>query len=614
MCPVWKRDPCVKGVGMASFDSDSVLPETVPLIEHARRIEHSAERMFTVRNIGTLLADRAAATPDKPFLTFYEETGRAAEYTYREFYTAVRRLAAEMRGEMGLQPGDRIATLRGNDPYTVAVYFAAWLVGLAVVPINCGEDDERVAYILENSEARAVFAAESQETRLPAVVEPGIMIRVTRGVGGRPEYALDALLASTPGESNSVAAFVARADPGAAPSAIPLQPDSSRDLLDPDPNLSAVTEALLVYTSGTTGAPKGVVLEQSNLLTDAHSIAQWHGFTADDRAMCVLPIHHVNGTVVTLMTPLYTGGSVVLNRRFHVQSFWKTLAAERCTWVSVVPTLLAFLCERGDNLGDVDLSPFRHFICGAGPLTTELAHRFDAAFGLRVVHGYGLSETTCYSTFLPIDLDPAAYRHWMFDQGFPSIGCAISANEMAIHDTEGIAQAEGARGEIVARGPNVMKYYFKRPDANRYTFAHGWFRSGDEGFFRTGKDGDAYYFITGRLKELIIRGGVNYSPFDIDEVLTSIPGVLAAMAVGFDNAIYGEEIGAYVQRAPGSQITEAEILAACRAKLPFAKSPKVVIFGDTFPVTSTGKYQRNKLKPLFEPWRDVQFREEKRKG
>ena len=330
--------------------------------------------------------------------------------------------------------------------------------------------------------------------------------------------------------------------------------------------------------------------------------------------MCVLPIHHVNGTVVTLMTPLYTGGSVVLNRRFHVQTFWQTLAAERCTWVSVVPTLLAFLCERADSLSRFDLSAFRHFICGAGPLTTELAHRFDTAFGLRVVHGYGLSETTCYSTFLPIDLDPPAYRHWMFELGFPSIGCPISANEMAIHDTEGDAQSQGVRGEIVARGPNVMKYYFKRPDANRDTFAHGWFRSGDEGFFRTGEDGAQYYFITGRLKELIIRGGVNYSPFDIDEVLNSIPGVRAAMAVGFDNAIYGEEIGAYVERELGSQITEAEILAACRAKLPFAKTPKVVLFGDTFPVTSTGKYQRSKLKPLFAQWSEAQFREETRRG
>ncbi|HZP82134.1 MAG TPA: fatty acid--CoA ligase family protein, partial [Chthonomonadaceae bacterium] len=168
---------------------------------------------------------------------------------------------------------------------------------------------------------------------------------------------------------------------------------------------------------------------------------------------------------------------------------------------------------------------------------------------------------------------------------------------------------EDARGEIVARGYNVMKYYFKRLDANRDTFAHGWFRSGDEGFYRTGTDGRAYFFITGRLKELIIRGGINYAPFDIDEALNAIPGVKAAMAVGFENRYYGEEVGAYVQLEAGAQLTEAEILRACREKLPFAKCPKVVVFGDTFPVTSTGKYQRNKLKPLFVQWKETQFRE-----
>ncbi len=202
-----------------------------------------------------------------------------------------------------------------------------------------------------------------------------------------------------------------------------------------------------------------------------------------------MPLHHVNGTVVTLVTPLLSGGSVVLSRRFHAQSFWQTLAEERCTWVSVVPTVLAFLCERGEDLAAYDLSAFRHFICGAGPLTTELAARFHAQFGQRVVHGYGLSETTCYSCFLPIDLDEREYLSWMTERGFPSIGCPISANEMAIHDADGNALGEKLRGEIVVRGLNVMRWYFGRPEANRDAFAHGWFRSGDEGYFRTGPDG-----------------------------------------------------------------------------------------------------------------------------
>lgn len=562
-------------------DTENVYPDTVAKIYSARSLSDRPweARMTPYANIGALLAERAATTPDKNFLTYYEDNGPAAAYTYAAFAAAARRVAALMAGQLGLRAGDRIATLMVNDARTALIYFGAWLLGLTVVPINCGEDDERLAYILNNSEAKAAFVLSDEIERCELLRNqlPGLRAYVQVGGPARNGYLdfADALQTHPP--------------------------------LETLPDLAPDTECLIVYTSGTTGAPKGVVLDQANLLADAYSIADWHRFGPDDRAMNVLPIHHVNGMVVTLMTPLYSGGSVVLNRRFRAHAFWQTLAAERCTWCSVVPTILAFLCEGRQDVRALDLSRFRHIICGAGPLTVELARRFDEMFGIRVVHGYGLSETTCYSCFLPIDLDPAAYRHWMFECGFPSIGCPISANEMAIQDEQGNTLPEEARGEIVARGHNVMKYYFKRPDANRDTFAHGWFRSGDEGFTRRGADGRPYFFITGRIKELIIRGGVNYSPFDIDEVLNAIPGVKAAMAVGFENNFYGEEVGAYVQLEEGAQVTEEEILQACRRNLPFAKSPKVVVFGDSFPVTSTGKYQRNKLKPLFLQWKDVQF-------
>lgn len=566
--------------------AENVYPDTLPNIHHARSLSNRRweDRMVSFPTIGALLTARARETPEKDWLTFYDDSGRAAAYTYAEFEDAARRVAALLAGPLGLRTGDRVATLMVNDPRTVLIYFGAWLLGATVVPLNISEDDERIAYILANSEAKALFALPDQMERGEGFRSqmPGVQAYVQ--IGGPPKTGCllfdDAIAAQVP--------------------------------LDSLPDLPPDAECLIVYTSGTTGAPKGVVLEQYNLLVDAHSIAEWHRFGPDDRAMCVLPIHHVNGTVVTLMTPLYSGGSVVLNRRFRAQAFWQTLADERCTWVSVVPTVLAFLCERRDDLSRYDLSRFRHIICGAGPLTVELARRFDEMLGKRIVHGYGLSETTCYSCFLPIDLDDATHRHWMTECGFPSIGCPISANEMAIHDSQGRPLPENVRGEIVIRGHNVMKWYFKRPDANRDTFAHGWFRSGDEGFYQTGPDGRPYFFITGRLKELIIRGGVNYSPFDIDEVLNAIPGVKAAMAVGFENHFYGEEIGAYVQLEADAQVTEEEILRACRERLPFAKCPKVVVFGDTFPVTSTGKYQRNRLKPLFEKWKATQFREERR--
>jgi long-chain acyl-CoA synthetase len=166
--------------------------------------------------------------------------------------------------------------------------------------------------------------------------------------------------------------------------------------------------------------------------------------------------------------------------------------------------------------------------------------------------------------------------------------------------------AAGERGEIVIRGHNVMKEYYRNPQANASAFAHGWFRSGDEGFWLESPDARPYFFITGRLKELIIRGGVNISPLEIDEVINRHPKVEAGIAVGFENNWYGEEVGAYV-RPIDSSLTEAAFLAYCRTLLPWFKAPKVVVFGDEIPVTSTGKYQRNRVRPLFDAWRDTQF-------
>jgi long-chain acyl-CoA synthetase len=182
---------------------------------------------------------------------------------------------------------------------------------------------------------------------------------------------------------------------------------------------------------------------------------------------------------------------------------------------------------------------------------------------------------------------------------------------MAIHDENGRELAEGEKGEIVIRGHNVMKYYFQNPEVNRTTFAHGWFRSGDEGFFQYSDDGRKFFFITGRLKELIIRGGVNISPFEIDEILMNIPGVHAGIAVGFDNDWYGEEVGAYVKLKDGVELTGEAIVSYCMKHLPFAKTPKAIVFGNDIPVTSTGKYQRNRCKNLFAEWKAVQFSEKK---
>ncbi|MBS1518104.1 MAG: acyl--CoA ligase [Bacteroidetes bacterium] len=526
-------------------------------------------------NMYDILKKRLSQKADKTYLTFYDENGEKVSLTYRDFVQRSFQLANFLVNS-GIKKGDRIATFSHNHFKTVILYFASWSIGAVVVPINVSEEPERVNYILENSETRIVFTREEYTDKLN---KTGCSKNVT--IIPFDKFSFDAY---------------------------------SDELKPSDTNFDKEAECLIVYTSGTTGNPKGVVLTQYNLMADAYAISEWHGLHNDDVMMCVLPIHHVNGTVVTIMTTMFYGGKLILNQKFQTDLFLKRLQDENVKVVSVVPTLLQFLLHSDEDSGKYDLKNFSHIICGAGPLTCEIARNFEERFGLRIAHGYGLSETTCYSCFIPVDLKSDEHFRWQNEFGFPSIGIPVVCNEMEIHNDKGESLPENEKGEIVIRGHNVMKYYFNNDEVNKKTFEFGWFRSGDEGFFKYDNSGRKYFFITGRIKELIIRGAVNISPLEIDEVLSGIEFVKSGIAVGFDNDWYGEEVGALVMLRenfkdhPDKEKLKEEIISKCRGHLPFFKSPKVVLFSDSIPVTSTGKYQRNKVKDLFKKWKEVQFK------
>jgi len=541
------------------------------------------------RNIFELVEYRAHLQPDEIFITYYSDDFPKTSLTYSEFKDKVFRTANLMKSH-GITPGSRISTISYNHINTVIQYFAAWSVGATVVPVNVSEEPDRIKYILQSSGTKLAFVKREYYEKIEKIAHE---LEIDFVIHGNDEL-----------------------QPAAGIKIFEDEIKKQSAELEPDDSVNQETEALIVYTSGTTGLPKGVVLTQYNLMVDADGISKWHGISKGNIMMCVLPIHHVNGTVVTIMTPMYAGAGLVLNQKFHTDTFFNRLRDENVNIVSVVPTLLQFLChdyeKEIDDIKQVSTLPaFRHIICGAGPLTCELVDKFERIFGLKIVHGYGLSETTCYSCFIPTELSEAEHHRWLNDYGFPSIGIAIEPNEMDIHDDKGQSLPEDTRGEIVIRGHNVMKYYDENAEANDKTFEFGWFRSGDEGFYKCDDEGKKYFFITGRLKELIIRGGVNIAPLEIDEVLMSLPGVKAGIAVGFDNDWYGEDVGALIELTEGTEPTEdmkLEILKGCRAKLPAYKSPKAVLFTDNIPVTSTGKYQRNKVKHLFAEFKTIQFK------
>ncbi|MBE2183521.1 MAG: acyl--CoA ligase [Anaerolineae bacterium] len=584
---------------------DSVPADVQPLLLNAQTIYglNPDHRLIPYANIDHALSLHAAATPGKAFLIHYDAEGEREALTYAQFKARVHQTAGFLYDDLGVRKGDRVATLAYNHSDTVLVYFACWLIGAAVAPQNSTEDDRRIAFILRNSEAKVCFVRAEYLERAEAIIHGD----EADGLGA-PKIAQ---IVQMGGQSDDDHLHFAV---GIAKHSDSFEAGSARPTLD--------DEALLVYTSGTTGAPKGVVLTQYNLLVDAFGISQAQAITGGQRMMCVLPIHHVNGIVATLITPLFAGASVILNRAYSSSHFWERIAREGVQVVSIVPTLLQYALDYaaaqeakgasifGDGVDAGDLRQFRHLICGAGTLAMSVASAFEARFGFRVMHGYGLSETTCYSCFLPLDLSGDEHRHWMYDFGYPSIGCAILPNEMAIFSADGSAQAlaPGERGEICIRGHNVMQHYFNRPEANAEAFKFGWFRSGDEGFYETDDRGRRFFFITGRIKELINRGGVKFSPFDIEEVLTSHPDVKVGLAVAFKNQYMGEEVGAYVVLNEGATADSAAIIGFCRERMTFEKSPKVVVFGTEIPLTATGKYQRLKLQDQFIAWESAQFR------
>lgn len=338
--------------------------------------------------------------------------------------------------------------------------------------------------------------------------------------------------------------------------------------------------ALVLHTSGSTGRPKRVPLRHSNLATSAANIAGHCSLSSEDVGLCVMPLFHIHGLVASTLAPLVSGGTVVLPTKFNPLTFWQTVREYHVTWYSAVPTMHQLLLVRAH--GHKHHSPRLRFVRSASaPLSPEIIQRIEDVFGVPFIEAYGMTEASHQMSCNPL---PPKYRK------HGSVGKATGI-QISIMDDTGNHLDKGQPGEVVVQGPSVFSGYENNPEANAAAFVNGWFRTGDQGYL----DRDDYLHLVGRIKDLIIRGGENVAPREVDEVLLLHPAVAEAVTFGMPHPVLGEEVAAaVVLHEPGSA-SASLLLKHCREKLAEYKVPKKIFLVQNIPLTATGKVRRQKV-------------------
>lgn len=506
-----------------------------------------------IESVPSLIRAQAVKYPGKVFLFFKD-----LEVTYLQLDERTERVA-EGLARFNIRPGDKVALFLPNMPEFIFAFFGALKLGAVAVPINTQLKGEEAAYILKNSESRVLVTTPA----LYAVIRPK-----------RAELPVLEHLFLVGERGGEGRVFSSLYQAGSRP---PLNKGGMGRVSPEDP-------AALIYTSGTTGAPKGVILTHRNYLFDVAQFVQATQMTDQDRFLCILPLFHVNGQVVTTLGPLYAGGSMVLMEKFSPKPFFATLERLRATAFSAVPTIYAILLN-AEEAKEHDLSSLRFCICGAAPMPVDLFQKFEEKFHAFILEGYGLSEGTCVSSVNPLG----------GKRKIGSIGIALQNQEMKIFNDHDQEVPAGQVGEIVVRGDNVMAGYFKNPTATEETLRGGWLHTGDLGYL----DEEGYFFIVGRKKEMIIRGGENIYPKEMEEVLYRHPKILEAAVVGLPDPVWGEEVAAFIIPKPNEVLASEEVLTYCHERLAAFKCPKRIVFLDAFPKTATGKIQKGKLREAY---------------
>jgi long-chain acyl-CoA synthetase len=493
-------------------------------------------------NLATILRASAQARPDHPAVRLGDRA-----LSYAELDRAARGVAAALR-ERGALPGHQVAIMVPNLPEFTIAYYGILYAGCAVVPLNVLLSAPEVGYHLEDSRASWLVAH-------PLFAEPA---RVGAEAAGVP-------IVWAGGEGDEQLAAWADAEPVSG-----LHPTGADDT------------AVILYTSGTTGKPKGAELSHSNLLLNCSVVVpKLMPITGDDVAIGMLPLFHSFGQTCIQNAMISLGGTFTLLPRFTPEDALAIIQRDRVTVFAGVPTMyFAILNFAGAD--DYDVSSLAWCMCGGAPMPVEVMKAFEAKYGVRIQEGYGLSETSPVASFNVLDRP----------RKVGSIGYPVWGVELCIMNDKDEPLPDDEVGEICIRGHNVMKGYWRRPDATQEAIRDGWFHSGDVGT----RDADGSYFIVDRKKDMIIRGGFNVYPREVEEVLYGHPSIVEAAVIGIPHESHGEEVKAVVALGDGAEVGPDDIVAWARERLAAYKYPRIVEIVDELPKGPTGKILKRALK------------------
>lgn len=510
-------------------------------------------------NLSSKLHETAKSYPSK---TAYYFMGQGK--TYAELDGAITKFASGLE-KLGVKQGDHVALLLGNSPHFVIGLYGALRLGATVIPVNPIYTADEIGYILNNGDVKVVVAldmaiplAEKVHTFLPMVENYIFCETSENGIAQHVNETLT-LLPKMKSFSEVVA---------------------SGDLNFNGPDLNDEDVAIILYTSGTTGKPKGAMLTHKNLFSNASDVGDYLQMNDQDRVITTLPMFHVFCLTVALNAPLLSGATLLIVPRFSPKEIFEITKAYEATVFAGVPTMYNFLYQYPEGNPE-DLKSLRLCISGGASLPVALLNNFENKFNVRVSEGYGLSEASPVTCFNPLDRPRKA----------GSIGTSILHVENKIVNELGEEVPVGDVGELIVNGPNVMKGYYKMPEETAAAIRNGWLHTGD----LAKVDEEGYFYIVDRKKDMIIVGGYNVYPREVEEVLYNHPEIVEAAVLGVPDLNLGEAVKCFVV-SKNPSLTEAELLDYCREHLAKYKVPTSIEFLEELPKNTTGKILRRALK------------------